>query len=424
MFARSFYNLILPAALGAAHVASWFLPKLRDAVAGRRGFAERWRDLADQIEERPVWFHVSSVGEFEQARPIISLIEERHPDIPVIITFSSPSGFEFATRRESRGSGAICFIDYLPLDTAGNMRFCLDAARPRLLVLVKFDLWPNLIWETKDRGVPMLLVAATLSSSSRRLGAARRFYRSVYRCLDGILAISESDAARFRASVPDHPAILITGDTRFDRVMQRWENRGSTRLDIAPNDGRVIIAGSTWPRDAEHLLGALGSLLEGDPALRVIVAPHEPTPGHIDPIERWAGACGFSARRLTTGPVESSVRVVIVDTVGVLAEAYRLGDIAYVGGGFTTGVHSVIEPAIAGLPVLFGPAYHNSFEAIQLIERGAGFCVRNEKEMRGRLQLLLGDESALGQAGRAAEEYVRSQLGASEKCMAALERFL
>lgn len=423
--ARIAYNALVPVAAAAAHASALFLPKMREAVAGRRGGAGRWQALSGALGAPPVWFHVASVGEYEQARPVITAIESARPDIPIMITFSSPSGYEFARRRETTGEGAIRFIDYLPFDTASRMRACLDAAKPRLLVFVKFDLWPNLVWETHDRGVPMVLVDATLSPSSRRLAfPARWLYADVYRRLDAILAISTDDAARFAASVPRHPAITVAGDTRFDRVMERWNRRSAVPFDLPDDGARVLIAGSTWPADEERLLPALERLLREDPGLRVVLVPHEPTPAHVEPLVRWAAGAGFPARTMHAGDGPDNARVVVVDVVGVLAEAYRKADVAFVGGAFSTGVHSVIEPAIAGIPVVFGPRHTNSFEALRLIACGGGAAVGTADEAFATLRRFLSDADARAAAGAAACGYVESQLGATEKCMAAIERYL
>jgi 3-deoxy-D-manno-octulosonic-acid transferase len=152
---RLLYNLFYPLALMGARVASLFLPKMREAIAGRAGYRERWEALGASLRDTSVWFHVASVGEFEQARPVISAVRRSHPNIPIIVTFSSPSGYHFWKKREQTEGHVIDFVDYLPFDSAQTMRFCLDAAKPRLLVFVKFDLWPNLIWEAKARGVPV-----------------------------------------------------------------------------------------------------------------------------------------------------------------------------------------------------------------------------------------------------------------------------
>lgn len=424
--ARFVYNLLLPAAAGAGHAAALFHAKLREALEGRRNWRERWAEAGGRLREKPVWFHVSSVGEFEQARPLISEIRRFSPGIPVLVSFSSPSGIRFASRREKLDeNNNIRFIDYLPADFAGSIRFCLNAVDPRLVVFVKFDLWPNLIWNARDRDIPVALIDATLSPSSRRNSASgRAFYRTVYSNINTILAISESDAARFRNTVPDHPSIAVTGDTRFDRVMERKLLKGEIGFDLPRTDRKILICGSTWPRDERHLLPALERLMAAHSDLTVILAPHEPLPERVAALTRWAEAAGHRVSRVSEGVGSDPARIVLLDTVGILAEVYRLGDAAYVGGAFSTGVHSVIEPAIEKMPVLFGPRHENSFEAIRLTEAGAGFAVSGQDDIYDTLERLLYDRPALAAAGEAAARYVQSQLGATEKCMAAIGGYL
>jgi 3-deoxy-D-manno-octulosonic-acid transferase len=423
--ARLLYNALYPLALAGVRASSLFLPKMREAIAGRSGYRERWTALGRTLPARPVWFHVASVGEFEQARPVITAMRRARPDLPVMVTFSSPSGYHFARRREKSEGGSISFIDYLPFDRARTMRFCLDQARPRLVVFVKFDLWPNLIWEAHGRGVPVSLIDATLSPSSKRLSAAGKwFYAGLYRSLDPILAISEEDAARFAKSVPAHANIAVCGDTRFDRVMERWNARARDVLPLPDDGAPTLIAGSTWPPDEVRLLPALTRLVREIPTLRTIVVPHEPLPAHVTALRRWALDAGLSVRTTSETDADLSARVVIVDTVGVLAEAYAHAHVAFVGGAFSTGVHSVIEPAIAGLPVVFGPRHDNSFEAVQLIARGAAQSVQDPAGTYTALNMYLTDPAARERAGAAARAYVESQIGATEKCVAALVRYL
>jgi 3-deoxy-D-manno-octulosonic-acid transferase len=421
------YNLLLPAAAGAACAATLFHGKLRAAAAGRRGWRRRWSEAGRRLgPRRPVWFHVSSVGEFEQARPVITALARAHSDIAVVVSFSSPSGYRFAHRKETLdGRNNIKFIDYLPVDFARNARFTLQAIDPRLLVFVKFDLWPNLIWEARRRRVPTVLIDATLSPSSHRTSApGRAFYSSVYGGIDKILAISESDAERFAQASPGHPSIATTGDTRFDRVMERKRAAGDVGFDVAAEGRRVVICGSTWPRDESRLLPALREVMSADPGVTAVIAPHEPHPERIAALAAWARECGFSLARVGRGVPSPPPRVVLIDTVGILAESYRMGDVAYVGGAFSTGVHSVIEPAIEGLPVLFGPTHENSFEALRLIDARAGFAVETASDIAATLADLLSDAAAREAAGRAARAYVESQLGATEKCVAAIEEYL
>lgn len=420
------YNLLLPGAAGAAYTASLFLPKLREAARGRRGWRRRWREAGERLAAPPVWFHVSSVGEFEQAKPLISALAGSHRDIPVVVSFSSPSGHRYALRKETLdGDNNIKFIDYLPADFARNARDTLDAIRPRLMVFVKFDLWPNLIWEARRRGVPVVLIDATLSPSSHRLSApGRQFYRSVYANIDKILAISDSDATRFADTCPDHPSISTSGDTRFDRVMERKRDAGEVGFDVSKPGRRVVVCGSTWPRDESRVLPALAAVMAANDGVTAVIAPHEPLPDRVEALSSWAGSAGLSVARASGGVGEPDPRVVLIDTVGILAESYRMGDVAYVGGGFSTGVHSVIEPAIEGLPVLFGPQHDNSFEALRLRDAGAGFVVETVSDVEETLTRLLQDAPARDAAGDAARSYVESQLGATEKCVAAIEEYL
>jgi 3-deoxy-D-manno-octulosonic-acid transferase len=420
------YNLSLPVAAGLAYAASAFHGKLREAVLGRRGWRRRWALAASHLAERPVWFHVSSVGEFEQAKPVISSLAKTRPDIPVVVSFSSPSGYHYALKKESPGGdNNIKIIDYLPVDFARNARYLLEVVAPRLLVFVKFDLWPNLIWEARRRRVPSVLIDATLSPSSRRTSnTGRRFYRNVYSNIDKIIAISESDAERFRDTAPGHSAITTAGDTRFDRVMERKVGGGKVGFDLAGQDRLVVICGSTWPRDESRLLPALADLMSRDDSVFVVIAPHEPHESRLAELSSWANSSGFTVERASGGVAQPHPRVVLIDTVGVLAESYRMGDVAFVGGGFSTGVHSVIEPAIEGLPVLFGPRHDNSFEALRLRDVKAGFPVESEKDIAEVLGRLLAEADFRRTAGAAARAYVESQLGATQKCVAAIADYL
>lgn len=418
---RMLYNaLLLPVGAAGAWCMKPFNRKLSRTLDARTGWRERWRAGTKSIGDRPVWFHVSSVGEFEQARPLIQLMQERTPDVPVALTFLSPSGYLFATRRESLDEkNNIKFIEYLPLDFGRNVRFCLASLRPRALVFVKFDLWPNLIRLAREHGVPALLIDGTLSSGSLRFSRpGRAFYRPVYRALDAILAISKADAARFRSSCPDHPSITVTGDTRFDRVAQRKQR--PLEFPVSTGGKTVFIAGSIWPEDEARILPALGKIAGEHEELILVLAPHEPTPEHVRSLVEWARSRELSVELLGTLAEGTAARVIVVDTVGVLAELYRIADIAYVGGSFSSGVHNVIEPAIMGIPVLFGPAHSNSFEALELIDRGGAVAIASAEDAGREFGALVREPHARVTMGKKAAAYVDTQLGATERCWQAL----
>ncbi len=426
MISKTLYNvLFLPLGTIAAHAASPFKKKIRDALEGRRGYKQRWHLAAGALADRPVWFHVSSVGEFEQAKPVISSLKKDFPAIPVVLSFCSPSGYRFAAKKENLDEeNNIKFIDYMPIDSKRNARFCLQTFNPRLLVFVKFDLWPNLIWEAKAMGIPTLLIDGTLSPSSGRWSrVARRFYRSVYENLDQILAIGEADAARFSESVTNHQAISVAGDTRFDRVMERRNARAPLDIDLSAIKKPCVIAGSTWPKDEEKILPALARLLKEKRDLHLIIAPHEPSADRVDSLTSWASSHELQASPLSRGN-KSNQRVTVIDSVGILAELYAFCDMAYIGGSFSTGVHSVIEPAIMGLPVLFGPIHDNSLEALELLKRDGAKTVTNPEEVYQILLSLVDSEQKRASMGAAARSYVESQLGATQRCMKAIVKFL
>lgn len=424
-FQKRFYNgFVLPVVYSALSIAAPFHGKLKETLASRRDFRGRWSKARGGFSERPVWFHVSSVGEYEQAKPVISKLSETHPNIPVAVSFTSPSGYKYALKHEALGNGnSIKFMEYLPIDFADNARFCIETLNPRLLVFVKFDLWPNLIWEANEAGVPVVLIDATLSESSQRLsGLGRRFYRAVYSDLKKILAISEHDAHRFSACVPNHTGITVMGDTRFDRVMERKHTSNGSRVDIDTRGRFVVVCGSTWPRDEEHLLPALARLAGEIDNLLLVLAPHEPIEQHVSGLLDWARSNAIEATALND--YNGAAKALVVDSVGTLAELYRFADVAYVGGSFSTGVHSVIEPAIMGIPVVFGPVHKNSFEAIELLGRGAAFAVDSEQMIYDKLLSIYEDDDMRTSMGRHARAYVESQLGATDRCIESMRSYL
>ncbi|MEJ2720952.1 MAG: glycosyltransferase N-terminal domain-containing protein, partial [bacterium] len=427
-YRRKIYNrVVLPGVYGLAHVAAAFRPKLRASLAERKGVNERWLAAGKTMTERPIWFHVASVGEYEQARPLITALGRTRPEIPVVISFTSPSGFHYArTKEQTDGADNVRFVDYLPIDFADNIRLCLQALDPRLLVFVKFDLWPNLVWESAEGGVPMVLIDATLSETSNRYRAfGRRFYDSVYEKLDKILAISDLDAQRFRECVPGHPGIAVAGDTRFDRVMERKRALGRSSGQVDKNGRLVVLAGSTWPKDEVHLLGALARVTKASNDILTVIAPHEPAEERVADLMEWAAA--NSLRAVTLGAIGAEdhrtggEQVVVVDSVGVLAELYESADLAYVGGSFSSGVHNVIEPAIMGIPVLFGPVNKNSFEALELLRNDAAIQVETEKDIFDALSTLLRDDGKRADMGRRARAFVESHLGATDRCLSAIQ---
>ena len=403
----------------AANAAARLAPpgdgKLRTSLRARAGvqsrfaaWAARGRDTARPL----VWLHAPSVGEGLQARPVIALLRERRPDLQIAYTFFSPSAERFA-----RSVGAD-FTDYLPFDTARNALHALEALRPSAIVFSKLDVWPVLAESAAARGIPLGLISATLAEGSgRRSGIASLLLGDAYRALDAVGAISADDAARLERLGVNGGHVAVTGDARYDEAWARAEATDTKRELLAPleSDRPTLVAGSTWPADEAPLLEAWHAVRERIPAARLIIAPHEPVASHLDPIARWAANTALRCAALSDSAA-AIADVVIVDRVGVLGDLYALADVAYVGGGFhSAGLHSVVEPAAFGAPVIFGPRHDASRDAGLLISARAGSSAASAAEIGERLSTLLGDEAERRAAGDRARALVREGLGAADR---------
>ena len=427
------YNALLPVASLAARIAAPFNAKIADGLKGREGFKERWQERASALGRTGhlIWFHVSSVGEFEQAKPVLNLLAEKLRPAPleIALTFYSPSGMQYyCTHDRSKKIPAIKFLEYLPLDTAGNVRFCLDVLKPDMLVFVKFDLWPNLIIEASRRTIPLMLISGTLSPGSPRLSwVARRFYGSLYSKLSGIAAISQEDAERFMKDLRGAVEIIVAGDTRFDQVCRRIDSSTvKPPQAIADARARWIIAGSTWPKDEDIVIPGFARLKSAHPEAGLILVPHEPTKERLKEIGSALDKASLSYRLLSSAKDNTSITepVVVADGVGYLAELYRCGTIAYVGGSFTTGVHNVMEPAVLGLPIFFGPRIDNSYEARKLVDLGSAQVVTTSGDFALEIGALLADRTLLAGKGMAAAQFIRNHCGAALRCVDLMEKYL
>ena len=422
--ARLLYAAAAQAARGAARLAPEGESKLLRALRARRGIRDRYRAWGERHRDPDralLWMHAPSVGEGLQARPVLQLVRERHPDAQLAYTFFSPSAAAFA-----RTLGAD-FADYLPFDTAGDARAALDALRPTALVFSKLDVWPRLAAAADRRGVRLGLVSATLAeTSSRRRGPAAALLADAYARLDLVGAIDAGDADRLVALGARRDAVSVTGDTRYDQVWARAlaADREGPLLAPLASDRPTLVAGSTWPADEHVLLPAWDSLARRLPSARLIIAPHEPTPAHLAPIEAWARQAGRRLARLGAADA-AAADVVLVDRLGVLGDLYALADAAFVGGGFhRAGLHSVLEPAAFGAPVLFGPRHTASRDAGLLLAAGAAAAQPDAAGLTETLAGWLGDRAEGTAAGARARSVVQSGLGAAERSYALVARLL
>lgn len=388
----------------------------RDALARLTEWGTTHRDPSRPL----LWVHAPSVGEGLQARPVLELLREAHPDWQFCYTFFSPSAERFAA------SLPVDVRGYLPFDRASNAERLLDALRPSAIVFSKLDVWPTLTERAAARGIALGLISATMAEGSGRRGMlAQALSRDAFGALRAVGAVDPADADRLVAAGVARARITISGDTRYDQVAARAAavDRNSALLTPLRSTRPTVVAGSTWPADEQVLLAAWRALRVSVPEARLIIAPHEPTAAHLNPIRAWAKETGVTLATLTEA--RDAVDVVLVDRVGVLGDLYALADAAFVGGAFhAAGLHSVLEPAAFGVPVTFGPRYHASRDARLLAECQGGQPVHDVKELVRALRILLTEEDTRRRAGSAAIGMVREGLGAAERSARMIETLI
>lgn len=369
---------------------------------GRKGLFERMRAKIDP-KARIVWLHVASLGEFEQGRPIIEEIRRSHPEYKILLTFFSPSGYEI--RKNYAGAD---YIFYLPIDTRRNVRQFLDIAHPEVAIFVKYEFWLNMLTELRRRRIRTFVV----SSIFRRNSVFFRFYGGPWReALETfeVLFVQNEESKRLLAEL-GFDNVTIAGDTRFDRVAEIA--RSAKRVELIERfkgDQKLFIAGSTWGPDEELLI----PLMNENPTLKFIIAPHEMDEGRIAHLME---ATKGGAARYTQCTAESDLKekqLLILDTVGILASAYGSASWGYIGGGFGVGIHNTLEAATFGLPIAFGPKYQKFKEACDLLSLGAARSVKSYEELKEWFSPLRDDEQQLAATSRLARDYTHSHQGAT-----------
>lgn len=396
--------------------------KFRRGLSARRGILDRYArwGVTSRDDSRPlVWFHAPSVGEGLQALPVIELLRTRRPDVQIVYTFYSPSAEAFSK------SVPADFVDYLPFDTFDDADAIISALRPTALVFSKLDIWPALTERATLAGVAVGVISATLPESSGRRGVfARALLGDAYRSIDRVGAIDPADGERLYEQGVPREKIGVTGDTRYDQVWSRAQRPAPALVQTLRSARPTLVAGSTWPSDEEHLLPAWTRIRDKIPDARLVIAPHEVSAHGVRSIESWARAGTLRLARLDAEDAIDA-DVVLVDRYGILGDLYSLADVAYVGGGFqSAGLHSVLEPAAFGAPVLFGPRHEKSRDAARLIEAGGGAAVTREVDLSLRLADWLGSIPARDVAGSAARAMVQSGLGAAERSFALVSALL
>lgn len=417
------YNfLFIPLLYSAVRVIGIFNSKIREGLKDRQKLFERLIiDTADlDRTKKLIWFHSASMGEFEQAKPIIKQLKETH-DINVLITFFSPSGYN-----NSRNYPYADVVSYLPFDLPARVNKYLNITRPDLIVLMRYDVWPNLTWQCFNRKIPCMIVDATMAANSKRKWpVVKQFHYSLYRRFTKILTVSKTDLEGFLKFKVNPENLESVGDTRFDRVYQKSINAKEKKLfDEGFFDGKkVFVFGSSWDSDEEVILPAFFKLAKYDKDVIMIIAPHEPSIIHLEKLENSFIGNEKSIRFSYLNNYNGE-RIILIDSIGILLTLYYYSDVVYVGGSFKEGVHNVLEPAVYGSPVIFGPKIEGSQEALTMINDGSGIQINNKKQAYRILRTLFMNAEEKRKAGEKAKSFVTTNLGATEKICRHIEKYL
>jgi 3-deoxy-D-manno-octulosonic-acid transferase len=410
-----FYNIIaLPILKIIFYILSIFNRKIREGIKGRRKLFENL--IINQADldrnKKTIWFHSSSMGEFEQAKPIIEKIKQ-NIDVNIVITFFSPSGYNNSLKYPHAD-----IISYLPYDSVRNAKRFISLVRPSAVLFMRYDFWPNFIWALSMYKIPSFIVDATMKKKSKRKWfIAKQFHSALFNNFIKILTISEKDRLNFKDfGIPDEK-LAVVGDTRFDRVHQKSieaKKKSLFREEIVRHK-KILVLGSTWEADDEIILPAIRKMFNYTNDVLVIIAPHEPTTKRLEELEY--ALRDISNIRFSFKNDYKDEKIILVDSIGILLTLYYYADVAYVGGSFKVGVHNVLEPAVYGIPVIFGPRNKNSQEALKMITLGCGIEIKTKNEAYRNFRRLLSDEEKRKEIGEISHKYVQNNIGATEKIL-------
>lgn len=357
--------------------------------------------------EHYVWFHAASLGEFEQGRPIMESLKNSHPEFKILLTFFSPSGYE--VRKDYQGADIIC---YLPMDMSWNVKRFLDIVQPDCAIFIKYEFWMNYLLELKKRQIKTYIVSAIFRESQLFFRSYGGFYRRLLKSFTHLF-VQNDESVRLLHSI-GFDNVTKVGDTRFDRVADiAAKSKDLPIVQAFKSDTKVLIAGSSWPNDENILLPYFNQNFP----LKLIIAPHEIDEEHLQSIISQLKRPYIRYSQATIENVKEA-DCLIIDCFGLLSSIYRYGEIAYIGGGFGVGIHNILEAAVYGIPVIFGPNYKKFQEAVDLIELGGTFSIADYTGFSRLMSDLLVDNSSLYASSAAvSNDYSQRNRGATIKVL-------
>lgn len=387
-------------------VAGFFSDKAQLWVEGRKNWEANLSNFNDKFPlqegRQRIWVHCASLGEFEQGRPLIEFIKSKEPNVLIILTFFSPSGYEIR-KNYPHADG----IFYLPIDSKSNARRFLELVNPNKAIFVKYEFWFHYLNALQQAEIPTIIISAIFRSEQIFFKPYGGFFRKILRSFDHLF-VQDQSSIDLLASININNTTKA-GDTRIDRVAQiPQEGKHFAKVARFVGESPCLVVGSSWGPDEAILKEALPTLPDN---WKVILAPHDISAGHIAGIEKlWAGELQKYSQ-MDAESMPANTRILVIDNIGMLQSLYRYGKIAYIGGGFGAGIHNTLEPITFGLPVIFGPKFQKFEEAKQLLQQGGGFTISSAADLKDTLQLLLEPETYQAASERALDFIQKNQGG-------------
>ena len=394
---RGYYLIILLFSMWNEKAANW--------ISGRKNWEDK---LQGKLQpNRPlVWVHCSSLGEFEQGRPVIEKIKKETPNYQILLTFFSPSGYEIRKNYEMAD-----VVMYIPTDTKKNAQKFIRLANPHKVIFVKYEFWYHMLNELKKNDIPTYLISAIFRPSQLFFKGYGRWYRSILTSFNRIFVQNQSSLELLQLIGISNAE--VTGDTRFDRVAQiAAEARELEVIQSFTGENPMIVAGSTWLPDEDLLIRYMNEA--EDQSLKIIFAPHEVSENSLRRIEEQLKIPTIRYSQ-TSGKNLSEYRALLIDGYGLLSSVYRYGKISYIGGGFGVGIHNILEAATWGMPVIFGPNYKKFKEACDLADEKGAFPIHDFKSLKQIFDNLLFDDIQLKQSSQVSKNYVNTNIGATDQ---------
>ena len=399
------YNLAMYLLELGVKLAALFSDKPAKMVKGHRDAYDLLKSKIDR-NARYIWFHAASLGEFEQGRPLIERIRKEYPQYKILQTFFSPSGYE--VRKNYDGADIVC---YLPIDTPSNVKKFIDLVNPCMVFFVKYEFWQNYLNALSKRGVPVYSVSSIFRPGQIFFRWYGKSYQQVLKTF-AHLFVQNEESKQLLAEIGVKNTTVV-GDTRFDRVLDICA--AAKQLPLVQKfkgDALTFVAGSSWGPDEDIFIKYFNT----HPEMKLIIAPHVVNDGHLKEIESKLQRSCIRYTKATEENVEQA-DCLIIDCYGLLSSIYRYGEISYIGGGFGVGIHNVLEAAVYGIPVIFGPNNKKFREAQHLLANKGGFEINGYEDFEQLMNKFLADEAYLKQSGQAAGDYVKGNAGAMDKIM-------